>query len=193
MAAAMAAAEAAQRVAAVEEARRVAAAEAARENAEREARRAGAEEAAALEASRRLADEEARALADAAAAEQERQMAIARGRGDTRDHAVSRLLVGVPRPAPHQLKPALGEDGRLRHRRLPADVPTGRAGQQAAHQVEDALAEHVEEKENAAVGGLSSCALDAADRPAAVKRGLARVVLGLCVARKSRRQPLPDF
>ena len=43
-----------------------AAKEAAREKAEREARRAGAEEAAALEASRRLAVEETRTRADAA-------------------------------------------------------------------------------------------------------------------------------
>ncbi len=64
------------------EALRIAAEEAVREKAELEARRAGAEEAAALEASLRLAEEEARARAEAAAAEQEMQMAMARAAAD---------------------------------------------------------------------------------------------------------------
>ena len=50
----------------------------------------------------------------------------------------------------------------------------------------------VNEEQEAALSGLFGPAREAAGWPAAVTRGLAWVVHGLCVARKSRRQLLPQ-
>ena len=55
---------------------------------------------------------------------------------------------------------------------------------------EDTLFKFVDEDEVAAISGLVGWARKAAGWPVAVTRGLARVVHGLCVARKSKRQSL---
>ena len=57
---------------------------------------------------------------------------------------------------------------------------------------EDALIEFVEEKVGESLGRLTVRAAAAAAWPAAVARGLAPVVHGLSIARKSKRRPLPD-